>query len=75
MLKSSLGLRPNFHQSATELAFLIGGPFGLDESVSRHADVILSLSRLTFPHDMVRLILLEQLYRVMTLPQGEKYHK
>ena len=63
------------NQSVPGLAFLIGGPFGLDDSIRKRADVVMSLSKLTFPHDMVRLILLEQLYRVMTVLKGEKYHK
>ena len=63
------------NRSVSGIAFIIGGPFGLDNTIKRQADMVLSLSRLTFPHDMVRLILLEQLYRVMTLLNHEKYHK
>ena len=56
-------------------AFIIGGPLGLAEEQVEKADLILSLSKLTFPHDMVRLLLLEQLYRAYTIKAGEKYHK
>ena len=58
-----------------ELVFVIGGPYGLDSSILQKADWILSLSRMTFTHDMTRLILLEQIYRGLTILKGEKYHK
>jgi 23S rRNA (pseudouridine1915-N3)-methyltransferase len=58
-----------------DLVFLIGSAWGLDQTIIRKADFVLSLSRLTFQHDMVRLILLEQLYRCFTIIRGEKYHK
>lgn len=57
------------------VTFLIGGPVGLSEKVIQKADMVLSLSRLTFTHDMVRMLLLEQLYRGYTIKRGEKYHK
>ncbi len=56
-------------------AFLIGGPTGHSKEVLKQADFLLSLSRMTFTHDMVRLFLLEQLYRAYTIKAGEKYHK
>lgn len=55
--------------------FIIGGPSGLDEGIKKMADLCLSLSNLTFPHRMVRLILLEQLYRSFKIIRGEPYHK
>ncbi len=55
--------------------FIIGGPYGLDQSLINHADLRLSFSKMTFTHDMMRLILLEQLYRAYTIMRGEKYHK
>ncbi len=58
-----------------DLAFLIGSAWGLDQTVIQNADFVLSLSKLTFQHDMVRLVLLEQLYRCFTILRGEKYHK
>lgn len=55
--------------------FLIGGHLGLHKSVLDNVDLILSLSKLTFTHEMTRLILLEQLYRACTINAGHKYHK
>ncbi len=57
------------------LAFLIGGPVGLAPEVTVACDGSLSLSPLTFPHELARLILLEQLYRAATILCGEPYHK
>ena len=57
------------------ISFLIGGYLGLDKTVLDHADLTWSLSRLTFTHEMTRLLLLEQLYRACTIEAGEKYHK
>ena len=58
-----------------QTAFLIGGPVGFSDEVSKLADLRLSLSRLTFPHEMARIIFLEQLYRAFTILRGQKYHK
>ena len=58
-----------------DIAFLIGGPVGLDPELVQHCDERLSLSPLTFPHELARVILLEQLYRAMTILSGEQYHK
>ncbi len=55
--------------------FLIGGPEGLDSPVLRAAERSLSLSRLTFPHEMARLILVEQIYRALTILRGHPYHR
>ncbi len=56
------------------IVFLIGGAFGLDATVLEKATIIWSLSQLTFPHQLVRLILAEQIYRSCTILQHEKYH-
>jgi 23S rRNA (pseudouridine1915-N3)-methyltransferase len=58
-----------------QLTFLTGGPLGLHKDVLIGADEILSLSSLTFTHEISRLLLLEQLYRAFTIMQGERYHK
>lgn len=58
-----------------KLAFLIGGSAGFDAAIIDAADDRLALSRLTFPHEMARVILLEQLYRAFTILRGEPYHK
>lgn len=55
--------------------FLIGGHLGLQQRVVEEADHVLSLSRLTFTHEMTRLILLEQLYRACSIKAGRSYHK
>ena len=60
--------------STNELVFIIGGAFGFSESVYRRADAKLSLSKMTFSHQMVRMIFKEQLYRAFTILKGEKYH-
>ena len=57
------------------LAFVIGGSLGLSEDVLRRADFSLSFSRMTFPHQLMRLILLEQIYRSFRIARGEPYHK
>ena len=62
------------NESTRRLVFVIGGAFGLDEAVLKRADMKWSLSTLTFPHQLVRLILSEQLYRAFTILRNEKYH-
>lgn len=57
-----------------KLVFLIGGPFGFSQAVYKRADAQLSLSKLTFSHQMVRTILAEQVYRAFTILKGQKYH-
>ena len=56
------------------LVFVIGGPWGFSDEVYKRANYKMSLSKLTFPHQLVRLIFLEQLYRVFTVLKGEPYH-
>ena len=62
------------NESTKQLIFLIGGAYGIDETVLKRADYIRSLSQLTFPHQLVRLILAEQVYRACTIIRNEKYH-
>jgi 23S rRNA (pseudouridine1915-N3)-methyltransferase len=61
--------------STDRLVFIIGGPLGLSQEAISSAHEVLSLSPLTFTHEMARLVLLEQLYRAFTIMRGEKYHK
>ncbi|MEO6977261.1 MAG: 23S rRNA (pseudouridine(1915)-N(3))-methyltransferase RlmH [Mucilaginibacter sp.] len=60
--------------SVTSLVFIVGGPYGFDQSVYSRANDKLSLSAMTFSHQMVRLFFIEQLYRAFTIIKGEPYH-
>ena len=75
---NSEGLAAFIQQRANEseksLVFLIGGAFGLSEAVLKRADYKWSLSQLVFPHQLVRLILTEQVYRACSILRNEKYH-
>ena len=62
-------------EGRTEVAFVIGGPLGLAPGVLQRADLVLSFSRMTFPHQMMRIILLEQIYRGFRIMHHEPYHK
>ena len=62
-------------QGQKKITFIIGGPLGLSKETLTKADLVLSLSPMTFTHEMTRLLLLEQLYRACTIRAGEKYHK
>ncbi len=56
------------------IVFVVGGPYGFSEAVRKRADALISLSQMTFPHELVRLFFTEQLYRAMTILRGEPYH-
>lgn len=62
-------------EGKTNIVFVIGGSLGLSEKVSARADFKLSFSKMTFPHQMMRVILLEQIYRSFKIIAGETYHK
>lgn len=62
-------------QISSKITFVIGSSNGLDDDVKRRADLRLSFSKFTFPHQMMRLILLEQIYRAFTISRGMAYHK
>ncbi|MFD1362849.1 23S rRNA (pseudouridine(1915)-N(3))-methyltransferase RlmH [Lentibacillus salinarum] len=59
----------------SKIAFVIGGSVGISEAVQKRSDLALSFSKLTFPHQMMRMILLEQVYRAFRIMRGEPYHK
>ncbi len=59
----------------SDLVFVVGGPEGLSEKVKERADVLLSLSQMTFPHELATVLLSEQIFRALTLLGGRKYHK
>jgi 23S rRNA (pseudouridine1915-N3)-methyltransferase len=63
-----------FKNSGENLTFVIGGPYGLSDEVRKNSNTILSFSRLTFTHQMIRLLLLEQIYRGFCIMTGKEYH-
>jgi 23S rRNA (pseudouridine1915-N3)-methyltransferase len=67
-------LEKRLNASTHRLVFVIGGAYGVSAAVSARANSIVSLSKLTFPHQLVRLILAEQVYRGFSILKGEKYH-
>jgi len=78
-LKSSEELAENLDKLATygksKVAFVIGGSLGLSNEVLKRANEQLSFSKMTFPHQLMRLILVEQIYRAFRINRGEPYHK
>ncbi len=64
-----------WRQAGSDVAFLIGGADGLDTELKRSAQLMLSLSAMTLPHQLVRVLLAEQLYRAASLLQGHPYHR
>jgi 23S rRNA (pseudouridine1915-N3)-methyltransferase len=60
--------------SVRDMVFIIGGSYGLDQSVRDRADTTLSLSSMVFPHEIVRLVITEQIYRAITIIDGKQYH-
>ena len=67
-------LRDKMARGGRDLAFVIGGAYGFSDAVYARSDAMLSLSRMTFSHQMVRTIFAEQLYRAFTIIKGEPYH-
>lgn len=67
-------LNKQFSTGGKTLVFVVGGPFGFDGGIKKKAQYVLSLSKMTFSHQMVRLFFTEQLYRALTILRGESYH-
>ena len=67
-------LQEQFNRGGKQVFFLIGGPYGFSDEIYKRANGQLSLSKMTFSHQMVRLFFIEQLYRAMTILRGEPYH-
>lgn len=65
----------SLEQTNPNIAFIIGGSYGLDENIKKRSNYKLSFSRLTFPHQLFRVILLEQIYRSFKIKNNESYHK
>lgn len=67
-------LEERFLHDTRDMVFVIGGPYGFSSRLYDRADSMISLSRMTFSHQLVRLVFLEQLYRAFTIMKGEPYH-
>ncbi|MFN8210148.1 MAG: 23S rRNA (pseudouridine(1915)-N(3))-methyltransferase RlmH [Bacteroidales bacterium] len=67
-------LEKTFHMSKKRVVFVIGGPWGFSQELYSRADMKISLSKLTFSHQLVRLLFVEQLYRALTVIKGDPYH-
>ncbi len=63
-----------YQGAGRNVTFVVGGPYGFSEAVYQRAEGKISLSQMTFSHQMIRLIFIEQLYRAMTILKGEPYH-
>jgi 23S rRNA (pseudouridine1915-N3)-methyltransferase len=68
-------LLENKKRDYSRIQFVISGAYGLDAAVKKRANTSLSLSKMTFPHELTEVILLEQLYRALSISAGSKYHK
>ena len=67
-------MQDRMNASTREMVFVVGGPYGVSRAVFARADRVLQLSAMTFSHQVVRILLMEQLYRAMTIVHGEPYH-
>ena len=73
-MQFATSIEKKMHTVPKRLVFVVGGPYGFSEAVYRAASEKISLSKMTFSHQMIRLIFIEQLYRAMTILHGEPYH-
>ena len=72
---SSEELAKSFENESRPICFIIGSSFGLDEALKRECDMRLSMSKMTFPHMLARVMLAEQVYRAFAINNGKRYHK
>ena len=72
---SSEELAKSFENESRSICFIIGSSFGLDEALKRECDMRLSMSKMTFPHMLARVMLAEQVYRAFAINNGKRYHK
>lgn len=70
----SMWLQKQMNSGRKKVVLVIGGPYGFSKNIYSRADALLSLSKMTFTHEMAKLILTEQVYRAMTILRGEPYH-
>lgn len=63
------------NQGQSEISFVVGGSNGLSEEVKRHADLVVSFGKITFPHQLFRMVLTEQIYRALSINNNLPYHK
>lgn len=73
-IEFSAYLEQKMVSNTTQMLFIIGGPYGFSELVQRRANFNMSLSNMTFSHQMIRLFMVEQLYRAYSIMRGEPYH-
>lgn len=73
-LEFSNYIQDQFNRGGKHIFFLVGGPYGFSEAIYQRANGKISLSKMTFSHQMIRLFFIEQLYRAMTILKGEPYH-
>ena len=73
-LEMSREIQKILNRSYSRMIFVIGSAYGIDDELKKRADIILSFSRFTFTHQMIRLMLVEQVYRAMTILKNESYH-
>ena len=73
-LEFAANLQKVFMMSKKRIVFIIGGPWGIADEVRQKSGLVLSLSRMTFSHQLVRLLFAEQLYRILTVINGDPYH-
>lgn len=73
-IEFSAFLEKQMLSSVTQLVFIVGGPYGFDDSIYQRANFKISLSKMTFSHQMIRMFFVEQLYRAFTILRNEPYH-